>query len=335
MAESTVTFASPELAEQAIGLLREKINADVVCDGLYEGFQIINLPDEVFSFKYTEGDTDLFLGEKTFTSKEEAYFGIESIFRKMSRSANYLIEDEGGEFFFKIGTVELVPNDDDGDDITTEKEMMTDVEAKSAIGYPDRASAQTVVNDLLEKWDAICYCEAEGFHLIEHILLRPKHEHQDEFMEVCLDESCKLCGEEDPYSFRATVVLPFWMERFLDEKMKIREYVERLLRLEAPAHVHLKICWADNRQMRRFEYRYKLWLEENAKRFPDPDTLSKRLNDLLAVMGQLRNVYFQGYLHDCDDSEQERTIILDNSYLGSFDPGQVDEDGDGELKIEN
>ena len=46
--------------------------------------------------------------------------------------------------------------------------------------------------------------------------------------------------------------------------MKIREYVNRLLRTEAPAHVHLKICWVSNRQLRVFEWRYRQWLEENA-----------------------------------------------------------------------
>lgn len=312
LAECTTSFGSAELATQAAGLLQQKINDDVLCVELYGGFQLNEMPLGFYSIKYSEDGTDVILGEKTFTSEAEAYYGIESLFRKMSRLNKYLIVEDGNQFFIEIGVVE--------------DEEMIDLEGRSPVGYIDRAAAQTVANDLLEKWTMTCYCETEGFHLIEHILLRPKHEHQDEFMEVCLDENCRLCGEEDPYSFRATVVLPFWMERFLDEKMKIREYVERLLLSEAPAHVHLKICWADNRQMRRFEHRYKRWLEENAKRFPDPNILSQRLNDLLAVMGQLRNVYFQGFLHDCDDSEQERTIILNNSHLGTFDPGQGDDE---------
>ena len=42
----------------------------------------------------------------------------------------------------------------------------------------------------------------------------------------------------DPYSFRASVVLPAWPRRF--RTMPIREHVEKTLHLEAPAHISLK-----------------------------------------------------------------------------------------------
>ncbi len=328
IAESAAVFASEEQARKAVQILKEKISSDAICHDLYGGFEIIELPDGTFTFKYLEDGTDIVIGEKSYASKEAAYYGIESLFNKMSRSDCYLVVEENGQFFYQIGIIELVPQVDPNTGDTIEVEVMTEVEGKSAVGFPERTDALEAAENLREKWSANCYCEAEGFHILEHILLRPKNEFHDHFMEVCLDEDCRLCGDEDPYSFRTTVILPFWMERFLDEKMKIREYVERMLRLEAPAHVHLKICWVNNRQMRKFEWRYRRWLEENAKRFPDKNILTQRLNDLLEIMGKLRNVYSQGYLHDCDDSEQERTIILNNSYLGTFDPGQEEEGED-------
>jgi hypothetical protein len=321
LAESTTVFATKVEAEWAAGLLRSKISADALCHDLYARFET----DAAFAltFKDEQGNA-LVLGQKNYASAGHAYYGRESLFSKMSHPNCYLVEETAGQFFFKIGQVEIVPVTDPVTNQITEVATMTDEEGRSAAAYPDRPAAEEAARSLRALFSGMCHCEAEGFHLVEHILLRPKHEFNDHFMEVCLDENCKLCGDEDPYSFRATAVLPFWMERFLDEKMKIRDYVERLLRLEAPAHVHLKICWVNNRQMRLFETRYKRWLEENAKLFPDPAVLSLRLNDLLDIMGRLRNVYFQGFLHDCDDSEQERTIILNNSYLGTFDPGEDD-----------
>jgi hypothetical protein len=132
--------------------------------------------------------------------------------------------------------------------------------------------------------------------------LRPRHRPEDAFFEVCLPDDCFFCGEDDPYSFRATLIFPYWMQRFADREMKFREYIDRLARQEAPAHIHLKICWVSNEHLRRFELRWRRWLEAIANPDTEKSILIGRLAALLGVLGQLRSVYYEGFLHDCDDS---------------------------------
>ncbi len=160
-------------------------------------------------------------------------------------------------------------------------------------------------------------CEDEGMHLVEHVLLRPKFQ-DDRLMEVCLEENCKTCGEEDPYSFRASVVLPYWPERF--RTMEFRRFAERVMRLEIPAHIAIKICWVDENQMEEFETAWRAWLEENAKENPDETALKAKLAALTEVLQNLKNIHPQAHLHDCVDSENENPVMLGNTVLGQFDP---------------
>ena len=81
------------------------------------------------------------------------------------------------------------------------------------------------------------------FFIVEHMLLRPRFYGQA-LLPVCLDPGCETCGEEDPYSFRVTVVLPGWLGLF--QNLDYRQFAERLVRLEMPAHLLPKICWVGN-----------------------------------------------------------------------------------------
>ncbi|MFL5730794.1 MAG: hypothetical protein ACJ75J_15000, partial [Cytophagaceae bacterium] len=60
-------------------------------------------------------------------------------------------------------------------------------------------------------------CEDDGFHIIEHILLRPRNDSFAAILEpmlACLREPEML----DPYSFWMTIVVPGWTGRFSDPK---------------------------------------------------------------------------------------------------------------------
>ncbi|TDG95537.1 hypothetical protein [Cardinium endosymbiont of Culicoides punctatus] len=85
--------------------------------------------------------------------------------------------------------------------------------------------------------------ESEGFHLIEHILLR---------------ESDTLTSEQDPYSFRMTMVFPSWPTRF--QQYAFRRFVEEMIATESPAHILTNILWLDFEDMENFEQAYKYWL---------------------------------------------------------------------------
>jgi uncharacterized protein YegP (UPF0339 family) len=161
-------------------------------------------------------------------------------------------------------------------------------------------------------------CNIEGFHLIEHLLLRPQTE-TDKLMEVCVDEDCNSCpGNIDPYSFRITLIVPYWPARF--DNMAFRRFFEKTVRMETPAHIHAKICWADQKDIIAFEDAYKAWLEENAKRVPDKTALSLKLKILIEIMNTIRSVYPVTTLHDCLDGGEENAVILNNSILGTFNP---------------
>lgn len=107
------------------------------------------------------------------------------------------------------------------------------------------------------------YSRAEGFHVVEHILLR-KRTRSDPFLPVQLtdQDACDCPTVRDPYSFRVSVLLPSWPRRFQD--LKFRSFVEKTLRMEAPAHVYVRICWINHEQMKQFERRHDAWLENLA-----------------------------------------------------------------------
>ena len=122
-------------------------------------------------------------------------------------------------------------------------------------------------------------------------------------------------GLSDPYSFRATVVLPYWPARF--QLSEFRSFIETTLRQEAPAHVFLRICWVDPCQMREFETAYQRWLNSKASGELSCDA-SAALNALTCMLFRLKNIYPAGTLHDCSESNSNANqIILNYSILGS------------------
>ena len=181
----------------------------------------------------------------------------------------------------------------------------------------------------------------EGFHVIEHILLR-KRVFEDIFMPVQLNPANVDCGDacvevRDPYSFRATVLLPAWPKRF--QSIRFRKMTERTLRLEAPAHVYLKICWINHCDMLAFERVYNDWQLVFAKVgvafkgypkiklsdfTPGSDEYqlladhSEKLEKLISKLHDVDNVQPQAGLHDClgPDSENPQ-ITLNQMSLGT------------------
>ncbi|GJL83485.1 MAG: hypothetical protein DHS20C01_31190 [marine bacterium B5-7] len=186
----------------------------------------------------------------------------------------------------------------------------------------------------------VCLANAEGFHLVEHLLLRPKNsgsvEGQEDVALLPLGSGCRdIEGKispvkADPYSFRATVVVPYWPRRFRD--IEFRRFFERTLRMETPAHVFLRICWVDACQMRTFERAYRWWLCALAHSTTDceaqpttdceahPMTDSDRAaahNALVDILFQLKSVHRSAGLFDCTQDSDAQPIILDQTILGT------------------
>ncbi len=148
------------------------------------------------------------------------------------------------------------------------------------------------------------------------------------------EEECDDCKMENPYSFIAQVAVAGWPGRF--DNIDFRDFFERTLQLESPAHLFLNICWIGYDQMETFERRYKRWILANLK---DTNTnrcegtqhtcslqelealeeLSNAQNELVEILYDLRNVYPVKTLHDCgEDESTEGAIILNQTALGEI-----------------
>jgi hypothetical protein len=162
-------------------------------------------------------------------------------------------------------------------------------------------------------------CDAEGMHLIEHILLRPR-DGGFWLPPVCLDPNCDFCGEQDPFSFRISVVLPYWPAHF--QSMAFRSYFENIIRQELPAHTIVKICWLDDVTLYNFEVAYQAWITDLANycASPVPLNLGALQTTNKALLIQLFTLYSQypvATLHDCAESTNN-PVMLGKTILGSL-----------------
>ncbi len=162
--------------------------------------------------------------------------------------------------------------------------------------------------------------DAEGFHVVEHVLLRPLVSGQ-RCLPIALDPTC--VGEDgcepgpDPYSFRATIVLPSWPRRFRNREF--RAHVEERLRLETPAHVGLKLCWVDPPSMDAFERAWLKFCRERAALLEGRSSdHSQALAELIDILAKLRSVHLVSTLHDCTASKNESPVVLGHSWLGEY-----------------
>jgi hypothetical protein len=194
--------------------------------------------------------------------------------------------------------------------------------------YPNNLAAAAYLRNFIKEMRP--ECDPEGMHLIEHILLRPHFppvgpnlEDDYKLMQVCLNDDCVFCGEEDTYSFRVSVLLPFWPARFRD--IDFRRYVEDVFQFEAPAHVAVKVCWINYTSMKKFEMIYKEWLKAlktfgvdlkktNATKKQQLKIASNKMVEFLA---KVHSEYPEARLHDCDTSVTN-PVRLGSTILGSF-----------------
>jgi len=186
-------------------------------------------------------------------------------------------------------------------------------------------------------------CGIEGFHIVEHILFRPKDNDYNLFDPVILEKEVsgnlspkskitvrgtgistwtKESGDftiivppgkkildivskagtesqkdisdptgisvtqsviKDPYSFWITVVAPNWLPQFKNNPNGQNSF-EQLVRRECPAHIVVKFCWLEPREMYNFESYYLQWLYENALEEPNERELTEHVNNIVDFM---------------------------------------------------
>ncbi len=187
--------------------------------------------------------------------------------------------------------------------------------ARSPQFFATEAEARAAVEALLER---LIY-GGESLFVVEHLLLRPDVANSNEpWMHVCTEPDCSTCKPLDPYSYRVSVILPGYTARFAN--INYRRYFERLIRTELPAHVLARICWVGRDQLGIFEAKYQAWMAAKAETCvqKNPAEYATALSELLNILDQLYSIYPGGVLHDCDNPDEERPIILGQSSLGSL-----------------
>ncbi|NEQ60586.1 MAG: hypothetical protein F6K53_25495 [Moorea sp. SIO4A1] len=105
--------------------------------------------------------------------------------------------------------------------------------------------------------------ETEGFHIVEHILLRPRSSNDpdsdENFSEFKSNTDSNTDSNTiDPYSFQISFVFPDWLPRFQEENFK--QLIYNIIIAEIPAHITPYCHWLDKPNMIKFENAYQLWL---------------------------------------------------------------------------
>ena len=108
---------------------------------------------------------------------------------------------------------------------------------------------------------------SEGFHLVEHILLR---------------SGTTFERTNDPYSFIMTMVFPTWPARFQSELFK--NLLHEFITLEAPAHVFVNVLWLDLEEMETFEKAYQEWIYLRTTLKTDDPRLAHAAKNLLGLI---------------------------------------------------
>lgn len=275
-------------------------------DPLTDGFNIVAVGPK-FRFEFVIGGTVYMRSPApNYDTEEES---LEGIFMAIERGAypqNYFI-DEADNFKFYL----RLPDDT--------------VLAEHTAASVDKPAAEALIADIAAKLKEVYY--SEGFQLIEHILLRPVKE--GVITEADIDEGyfglCKLtedcdCPITDYYSFRITIVFPYWPERF--RNMSFRAYAEKVIRYETPAHILAKICWVDPGDFYELQQLYAEWLELTCMDQPNRTMLHDAIVALVKKINNLKNVYPEGVLHDCNAPSEDEAIILNQSALGTLDDAE-------------
>ena len=190
--------------------------------------------------------------------------------------------------------------------------------------FDSRQDYETVIEAIFESHDILlqdetkCGAESkEGLFIIEHILLRPlSQDLKETLLDACLSINCDPCELEDPYSFRISVVLPYWPGRF--NNPNFRRHFEKTLRVEIPSHIMPKICWISNSQMKAFGTSYRQFLKLRSQKEIDIEKHNIVLADFISNLKNLRNVYPHATLHDCEEDGGDNPVQLGHTSLGSF-----------------
>ncbi len=258
------------------------------------------------------------------SSSSKHYHSLALLYREIFNVKNYgryadnyeIKKNKAGKFYFNL----INPS-------VADKKSEPYIIARKISSYSSKANAQKAIDatvTFINKLEP-----NEGMYVIEHILLRPdvtkNNAPQNTFLPICAD-NCDGCEGIDPYSFRVSIVLPGWTERY--SNVDFRRFMEDLIQKELPAHILAKICWigyptsydtkGEENEMVVLEKAYKAWLFSKTKNGQKQS--GPKLRNLNQIISTLHTIYTQGRLHDCDATTQElkQNVILGKTNLGKL-----------------
>ncbi|SRX54966.1 hypothetical protein [Aequorivita sp. CIP111184] len=280
---------------------------------------------------YEEIDTDGIIeyrfrfrskNKEILSSSSKHYHNLASLYKEILDVKNYgrfaenyeIKVNVAGKFYFNLTNPNI--------SITTDEDHVI---ARKISSYATQSAAETAIVKTVAFVNTLDF--NEGMYVIEHILLRPDvttdTAPENTFLPICTD-NCEDCEGIDPYSFRVSIVLPGWTERY--SNVDFRRFLEEMIQKELPSHILAKICWigypksydtkGDENEMVELEEAYKAWLL--AKTDIDQKQPTTKLKRLIKIMSTLHTIYTQGKLHDCDDDEEQQDIILGRTNLGKL-----------------
>jgi hypothetical protein len=189
----------------------------------------------VYTLNYTMQDE---LGLHTFSGSyqlaalpagkdEDVYVGSAKydlsrvIFSRIPVSAAYLVSPDGSQFKISLKSAGGI--------------VLLDYVPR----FDTSAAANNRIQELTRLWS-----EEQRMIVVEHLLLRPKFP-GDALYPACSEGPCATCGDEDPYSFRLTFVMPGWTQPY-NTNLDMRRFADEVIRKETPSHLLPKICWVGN-----------------------------------------------------------------------------------------
>lgn len=297
-------------------LVQEVADLNNLYDGTFSASDLKALVED------TSG-TDYYLRRNKFLDHLMARFSEEmttySLLQYAKRGETRLIEDKrrllkdyrpvsserGKGFNYKSG-INYLANTFTGTDNVT--------------GYQKRACRLVGIVDWRERYlNTAAPGLAEGIHVVEHILLRPFSK-DSKFLDVAIGptEDLSCVTDKDPYSFRITVILPGWLERYQDD-YHYRKYIERILRQEAPAHIVIDPKWLSQKDMNEFEICWFKFLNQLAKPSPNTTTLKNLANCVIDVLNNCED-YFDARFADPLEKNEDYYRILGEKISYVIDP---------------
>jgi len=285
-------------------------------DDPLEIYEEIDMDGKIeYRFRFTDA-TDTIL-----SSSSKHYHTLAALFAEILDVKNYgrfpenyeIKTNIAGKFYFNL-TNPLYP------DPTDERHVI----ARRIPAFDTLAEAETAIAEVVAFMNELK--PNEGMYVIEHILLRPnvhKPSLLNHFLPICT-EDCESCEGVDPYSFRVSIVLPGWTERY--SNVDFRRFMEDLIQNELPSHILAKICWigypasydtgTDENEMMVLEDAYKAWLL--AKTNMGQNQPITKMKNLISIMSSLHTIYTQGRLHNCDNDDAQQSVILGRTNLGKL-----------------